>query len=683
MYEIIELDSRAQNIINLLMNTKDYINISQMVVFLNVSKRSIYYDIKKVNEILKSLKCDEILIERGKGFYLAEEQKNALKKHLNRLNINTYFQYSPNERMSIIICSLIGFERVLTIEQLIDFCHVSRNTIISDLKIVKNDLEKYGLILTSIRYSGYIVKGEILHQRAVFFYHFHLILNLYRKNYLNFIKSDLVNHYFDRLKLIESKLETQYVEGTLVGLAVLLSLKSNLHSNLSFKRYDINSIIKTKEFSIIKKMFPELERSEIIYISLHLLGSRVQIVPDIQIDNKQDDELYHLAKLIVEEFQRIACIEFSDSLRVQKAIFIHLKASVYRYKFGIQIDNPITKQISSNYPELFEVSRRVSVLISRFIGVPIPDSEIAYLTLHFGGYLEAAKPIKHEIRAILYSQDGISTTKLLCKEIEEIVPNIELTTLSSFEELQLHQYDCDIVISTIDVKINCPILRISPILREEDKSLLVSNLSSDFSFNLNQSLWDGLIKVASQYVSPSNIHRLKADIFKYIKERDIEQKIPNINIRPSIVDLLSLKNIHIFEESMTWEESIRCSSVCLLNESKISDSYVNTMLENIKDNGPYIYFEPGLAIAHSRPEDGVYQLGLSMGIFKEGVAFSDNLIANIVLVLAPIDHVTHLRALNEMMDIFSTSKYFDMIIKSNNPQEVCSILIQAIEDSTI
>lgn len=677
MYEIIELDTRTQNIVNLLVNTKDYINISQMVMFLNVSKRSIYYDIKKVNDLLRTLKCDEVLLERGKGFYLSDEQKNALKKHLNRLNLSTYYQFTPNERMSIIICALIGFERILTIEQLIEFCHVSRNTIISDLKISKNELENYGLVLSSIRYSGYIVKGEILQQRAVFFYHFNLIQNLYRKNYLNFIKPDLVNHYFDRLKVIENKLGTQYVEGTLVGLAVLLSLKNNLHSNLSFKRYDINLIIKSKEYSIIKKMFPELERSEIIYISLHLLGSRVQIVPDFPIDNK-NDELYHLAKLIVEEFQRIACIEFSDPSKVQKAIFIHLKTSVYRYKYGIQIENPITKQISNNYPELFEVSRRVSVLISRYLGVPIQESEIAYLTLHFGGYLEAAKRTEHKIRAILYSQDGISTTKLLCKEIEEIVPNIEIKTVSSIDEVQMYQYDYDIVISTLDIKVSLPMLKISPILRDEDRTMLISNLSSDFSFNLNQSLWDGLIKVVSQYVSPNDIHRLKTDIFKYIKERNIEQKIPNVSIRPSITDILNTKNVHIFENNITWEDSIRMSSMSLLNDSKISNSYVETILENIKDNGPYIYFEPGLAIAHSRPEDGVYQLGLSMGIFKKGVAFSDNLVANIVFVLAPIDHVTHLRVLNEMMDIFSTEKYFEKIVDAKNPNEVISTLNEAL-----
>lgn len=680
MHEIIELDTRAQNILTLLLNAQDYISNQQMAAMLNVSKRSIYYDLNKINDVLKELKCQEVHVERGKGFYLSDEQKNILRRYLDKSKLKTFYQYSPNERISIIICALIGYDTILTIEQLMDFCHVSRNTVISDLKIAKNELENYGLNLSSIRYTGYIVKGDSLKRRAVFFYHFNLISTLYKKGHLHFIKSELVIHYFDRLKLIEHKLETRYVEGTLLGLAVLLSLKDHNHPSVSFKGYEITQIVKTKEFNIIKKMFPELDRPEIIYISLHLLGSRIQIVPEFTIANKQDEELYSLSKSVINEFERIACIEFSDRDAVQKSIFAHIKTSIYRYRYGIQIDNPITKQISTNYPELYEVTRRVAGQISRSLGVPLPDSEIAYLTLHFGGHLEAAQHRDTIINAILFCQDGISTIKLLQKEIETLIPNIELRLVTSFDELQSLQFDCDVVISTEELLITCPVLRISPILKDEDKTMLVSNLSRSITSNLNQSMWDGLFKIISQYVSPTSQTKLRSDFFRYIKERSFEQKFNKISISPSILEVLSPHNIQLFDKEVDWKESIRLSSSSLLSESKISDSYVETMLSNIINNGPYIYFEPGLAIAHSRPEDGVFQLGLSMGVFGKGVSFNDELVANIVLVLAPIDQKAHLRLLKEIMDIFATREYFDRIIKAKSSIEVYDILALALDE---
>lgn len=430
-------------------------------------------------------------------------------------------------------------------------------------------------------------------------------------------------------------------------------------------------------------MFPELDRPEIIYISLHLLGSRIQIVPEFTIANKQDEELYSLSKSVINEFERIACIEFSDRDAVQKSIFAHIKTSIYRYRYGIQIDNPITKQISTNYPELYEVTRRVAGQISRTLGVPLPDSEIAYLTLHFGGHLEAAQHRDTIINAILFCQDGISTIKLLQKEIETLIPNIELRLVTSFDELQSLQFDCDVVISTEELLITCPVLRISPILKDEDKTMLVSNLSRSITSNLNQSMWDGLFKIISQYVSPTSQTKLRSDFFRYIKERSFDQKLNKISISPSILEVLSPHNIQLFDKEVDWKESIRLSSSSLLSESKISDSYVETMLSNIINNGPYIYFEPGLAIAHSRPEDGVFQLGLSMGVFGKGVSFNDELVANIVLVLAPIDQKAHLRLLKEIMDIFATREYFDRIIKAKSSSEVYDILALALDEVKI
>lgn len=680
MHEIIELDTRAHNILTLLLNAQDYISNQQMVALLNVSKRSIYYDLNKINEVLKELKCQEVHVDRGKGFYLSDEQKSILRRYLDKSKLKIFYQYSPNERISIIICALIGYDTILTIEQLMNFCHVSRNTIISDLKIAKNEIENYDLILSSLRYTGYIVKGDSLKRRAVFFYHFNLISALYKKGHLHFIKPDLVIHYFDRLKLIEHKLETRYIEGTLQGLAVLLSLKDHNHPSVSFKGYEITQIVKTKEFSVIKKMFPELERPEIIYISLHLLGSRIQIVPEFSIANKQDEELFTLSKSVINEFERIACIEFSDRDAVQKSIFAHIKTSIYRYRYGIQIDNPITKQVSTNYPELYEVTRRVAGQISRTLGVPLPDSEIAYLTLHFGGHLESAKHRDTKINAILFCQDGISTIKLLQKEIETLVPNIELTLVTRIDDLQSLQFDCDVVISTEELFITCLVLKISPILKDEEKTMLVSNLSRSILTNLSHSMWEGLFNIICQYVNPISQTKLRNDLFRYIEERSINQKLVKISLNPSILEVLSPNYIHLHGKEVDWKESIRICSSSLLSESKISDKYVETMLSNIEYNGPYIYFEPGLAIAHSRPEDGVFQLGLSMGVFNKGVYFNDELIANIVLILAPIDQKAHLRLLKEIMDIFSTRKYFNNIIKARSTCEVYDILALALNE---
>lgn len=54
------LDSRSQSILNTLLNSHDYITVNQLAQLLNVSRRSIYYDLCKINDWLVTVNVDEI-----------------------------------------------------------------------------------------------------------------------------------------------------------------------------------------------------------------------------------------------------------------------------------------------------------------------------------------------------------------------------------------------------------------------------------------------------------------------------------------------------------------------------------------------------------------------------------------------------------------------------------------------
>lgn len=137
---------------------------------------------------------------------------------------------------------------------------------------------------------------------------------------------------------------------------------------------------------------------------------------------------------------------------------------------------------------------------------------------------------------------------------------------------------------------------------------------------------------------------------------------------------------------------IRMKAQPLLNSNKIQAGYVDKMLNNIIQQEPYIYLEPGLAIAQARPEDGVNSLGLSMGIFPKGVDFSEDLIANIILVLAPIDHEAHLKILREIMAFFGVMANFKELISIKSSKEAfmafnakrsCKTLISLLNKSVL
>ncbi len=85
------------------------------------------------------------------------------------------------------------------------------------------------------------------------------------------------------------------------------------------------------------------------------------------------------------EFEKIACVCFNNRDELERALFIHIRSSLYRFRYGIQLGNPMHEDIVREYGNLFDITKSVAQYLERMIGLPITDSEAAYLTLHFDG----------------------------------------------------------------------------------------------------------------------------------------------------------------------------------------------------------------------------------------------------------------------------------------------------------
>ncbi len=674
------LDSRSQSILNTLLNSHDYITVNQLAQLLNVSRRSIYYDLCKINDWLVTVNVDEIQIERNKGLYLSEPQKDTIHS-LSTENIpQPYFQFLPMERISIIILRLLTSKDAVNVDELMGICLVSRNTIIADMNVVKTELNNFDLKVVTEKRNGIRVRGNAIKKRSVFLFHFNKVIELYHRGVLIAINVEDVNENLRRLKKIECLLDTRYVEGALLSLAVLLSQNEQPLNENAFKDIDVQSVIDTREYVYTRQIFHDFDVNEVIYIAIHLLGSRIQVTPNLKISSKMDQEMFELTRNLISEFERIACIEFSERQEIERAIFVHLKMSLYRYRYGVQIGNPLVNQIKSNYPELFQITKDVMQYVSKSIGVPISDNEAAYLTLHFGGHMKAGKHHRVKLQVGIYCPDSVATSKMLQKEIESLSTDLQVHQIVSTEQLSEADKNVNIIISTVTLREKIPTIKVNPILTEEDKANLVVTLSKYINLGINPDFIDGVISVISKYVAPSNYKQLKNELTAFFKSQmNRNFEIPIVK-NPSMIDIMSESDIQVFNEEKDWRASIQLSSQPLLDSNKISQEYIDKMVGNIVSNGPYIYLEPGLAIAHSRPEDGVSGLGLAMGIFKKGIYFSEELVANVILVLAPIDHETHLKILREIMAFFGVQTNYDEFINCKKPSQAYALIDHYIKN---
>ena len=432
------LDKRSEEVLQLLLYANHYITVNEIATHLNVSKRTIYYEINKINSWFSNNGIPPIVQQRQKGIILTEDQRSFLRQEYY-LEQSTPVVLSPQERYNTEICMMLVGGETLYIENFAQTCDVSRNTIINDFKQVTKILNQYNLTTSYSIRTGYTVVGDVFKKRALFFLLFPDLWTIYMNNKSEEIIA-IVEANLTKLKEIENKLNEQYVSGVLPALAVFITEMANKEESLQFFNVDEAEITETQEYELIDTYFPDLITNEKIYVSLHLLGSRIQTVP-VNIMNKEH-ESYRLAQQLVEEFEKVTLSYFANKEELIKAITAHLHSSMYRYRYGIQLGNPMLNEIKNEYSELFEFTKRACKVLEKKIGFYISDAEIAYLTLHFGAYLISRKPVENEFKILVICNSGAGTSAMIKNEVMALVPQAnEITNISLQDYDPNHNYD--------------------------------------------------------------------------------------------------------------------------------------------------------------------------------------------------------------------------------------------------
>ena len=108
----------------------------------------------------------------------------------------------------------------------------------------------------------------------------------------------------------------------------------------------------------------------------------------------------------------------------------------------------------------------------------------------------------------------------------------------------------------------------------------------------------------------------------------------------------------------------------------VEHRYVDAMVNSVKTIGPYIVIAPGIAMPHARPESGSNKVGMSLITLKNPVNFGnkENDPVKIVVCLCAIDHVTHLKALSELVEMLGDDENVKIISSSTDVNEVLGMI---------
>ncbi|RMC47541.1 MULTISPECIES: PTS sugar transporter subunit IIA [unclassified Lactobacillus] len=104
-----------------------------------------------------------------------------------------------------------------------------------------------------------------------------------------------------------------------------------------------------------------------------------------------------------------------------------------------------------------------------------------------------------------------------------------------------------------------------------------------------------------------------------------------------------------------WQEAIRISGEIMKKNNLVTDKYIDQVIADIKQYGPYIVIVPGVAMPHSQADSlDVLGTGIGLTIFPEKVSFDHNdseKDAQLFFMLAAKDNATHMKNIANLSNL--------------------------------
>ena len=491
--------SRIFNIVNLLVNNKEGMTINSIAEKLNVSNKTIRNDLIEANNLIEQ--AGLIMIKKpGVGIKI-EGQEDKVLKLMNEIegSLSKLQDFSPESRKSYILKRLFMSNKSLTMQELGDELYVSRVTIYKDLNDVEKWLSNYNLVLLKKPNYGIEVVGAeedwrnaisslIVYDKAEDELKELLYMDYGGKiDYKTITKlKELINLDYSLIEKIvleaEKELAIKFSDEAYLSLVmhIAISIKRlNNGKNILLSQEILSNLQLKSEYLIAKKIATkigeafqvELPESEIGYILLHILGTKMQEKTSNEMDfnlelDEDNQQAVIMSREIISIAERVLNIKLSNDIQLLNGLILHLRPTINRLKYGLTLRNPLIEQIKESYPEMFGTAWMTSVVFEKYLGVKIQEEEIGYIALHIGASVERNKSL---IRVLVVCASGIGTSQLLAARLRKSFRQLEIVDIISFialEEKSLE--DIDIIISTVPIKARKPVLNISPILTQND-----------------------------------------------------------------------------------------------------------------------------------------------------------------------------------------------------------------------
>lgn len=651
---------------------------------LHLSRRQVQYSLTKINDWLEEQQLPILEYHRATGFEVAPEIADALLRLHKEIKTERY-PLKEEERAQLILLLLLSKREELSLLHLTSLLDVSRNTALQDLKKAKELASRFWCSIQYSRREGYSLSGDEWQIRLLLAY---LINELgsdeqgktLLKLPLTPQDQEKIQEIQKSIETIEQNLQIRYIDERLTTLPyfivyVWIRIQTG-HQLVKIDETLQEVILSSEEYQALMDLFQYLRittddmLNERTYLALQLLTTN--LAKGDQLLNPQDQQLFQLTQQVIEQFEALACVRLQNRLDLARQLFQHLKPAYYRVKFGIKGNSSFYQTVIQEQPELHHLVQKALKPFHSWLGQSFPEDESAYVTMYFGSWLKRqGEELSNRLKAVIVCPKGIAISKLLIHRLKEMFPDLIFLDTLSLRDFYAYPFSHQIVFSTVFVRTNARLFIVKPIIDQAEKKRLYQEVMQ-YLYGFLPNDWD-MEQLMAEIRPFADIHDekgLEQALTRALSRPHTGTRIRKELDKPVLADLLTEDKIQIIKEVSDWEEAIRLAAQPLLNQQSIQPSYIDSMINSIKRDGPYVVLTPKVAIPHARPEDGVDALGMSLLILKDSVDFPEEKPVNLIIVLAAIDSETHLKALAQLTELLSLPENIEQLITATKKQEV-------------
>lgn len=641
-------------------------------------KAKLKEQIADLNRYLAKEKKALIRVDKQGVVSISDKTRESLYQMLKSSSFIDFNYLSPEIRANLIILRLLTNQGYHSLQELADFVEVSKNTMLHDMKRIKEIANSYSLQVKYSRSEGYRLVGSeyrlrrllVTEARRLLYEDFSTQLMLQKK----MIDKDQLFFLRKRLMNIEKKLKISLTDEQIDQLPVILHLlikrmkafPSKWYSEVM--EYDIKN---TKSYHVVKEMFwdTDLDENDKLYLVLQVLSSNLL---EAALDVAQDEEL----KFVVEDFldllEGYLATDLINKTELKNKLILHLRPAIYRTWLSLNVQNPLMEKFIKEYPSIYAIVAKSVDPIEEFIGKKFSKEEIAYIAMHIQAWIYQTKEQKdYAFKALVVCRNGTSVSKLLLESLKGMFNHFEFIGAFAERTYKKYEEEVDFIFSTVPLNTSKKMFLVDPILNEEKRSDLKKQLRKYIDKASDKKARE-LIYHLKEYIDPKDREKVEQRIRAFFEQSSTEKE-SSISSREDIF-AFQAKHILFTDREMSWEEALEKAFTPMVQRNSITYGYLERVKALFAEDGESMMIGPSLYLPHASPSDGALREDYNILFCRHRVLSPEGKPIKMMIALSPDregDHVSTLLFFNE---IFLDEQKRNKLFTAGTAEEVIAII---------